>query len=107
MSANNISGIDETRLDQLTQKVLNNLEQLEKRFEQLDVIFDETKSFYKSDSASKYRMSYESLRYNYKIIKQNILSYVTDLSNAKAKYQNFASLVSSELTKYERSKDNI
>lgn len=92
MNGQSVSGIDEVRLERLIQKILNNIEQLEKRFDQLDEVIDRTKSFYKSDSASKYRNSYKDLRYNYNLVKKNILSYVNDLTKVKAKYKNFATL---------------
>lgn len=86
------SGVDEVRLDKLIQKILSNLEQLERRFNQLDATIDRTKNFYKSDSASKYRKSYNDLRYNYGLVKKNILSYVNDLTRVKSKYKNFETL---------------
>lgn len=92
MNGKSTSGIDEIRLDKLIQRILNNVEQLERRFNQLDSTIDRTKSFYKSDSASKYRNSYNDLRYNYNLVKKNILSYVNDLTKVKSKYKSFETL---------------
>ncbi len=110
MNGQKVSGIDETRLEKLIQRILSNVEQLEKRFQQLDMVIDESNKFYKGTSANQYRSAYNNLRYNYDIVKKNILSYVDDLNKVKFNYTNFASLsadiyqntgVKNDISKYE------
>ena len=89
MNGQSVSGIDEIRLEKTIQRILNNIEQLEKRFQQLDTVVDETNKFYKGSSAANYRTAYNDLKYNYNIIKKNILSYVDDLNKVVFNYKNF------------------
>lgn len=54
MNGQKVSGIDEIRLEKLIQRILSNVEQLEKRFQQLDMVIDENNKFYKGISANQY-----------------------------------------------------
>lgn len=99
---NKVSGINEEKLENLIQRVMNNVEQLEKRFEQLDSVVYEMKNYYKGDSSVVFKSSYDSLRYNYKIVRNNIMSYVNDLSRVKSKYRDFTLLASSDFNSIEK-----
>ena len=98
------SGIDENQLNFYIREITNNMEQLERRFNQLDSVAESTRSFYQSDSGNKFRNSYRNLRYNFSIIRKNILSYKNDLSKVKASYRKFDSNAADTMLAYAREK---
>lgn len=104
MSMVGSSGVNENRIDFYINEIINNMEQLEKRFNQLDSVAESTKSFYQSDSGNKFRNSYRNLRYNFSIIKKNVLSYNNDLSKVKASYQKFGDNAADTMLAYARQK---
>ena len=100
------SGVNEQKLATLIAKIQDDLEKLEKRFNQLETVIDSTKTFFKSDSASRYRNSYESMKYNFSIVKKNILSYTNDLTKVKNSYKKFETEAAATVNAYAREKES-
>ena len=100
------SGVNEQKLATLLAKIQDDLEKLEKRFNQLETVIDSTKAFFKSDSASGYRNSYENMKYNFSIVKKNILSYTNDLTKVKNSYKRFESEAAATVNTYAREKES-
>lgn len=87
MGNNYISGINEQQVIVIINKITSNIEKLESRFNQIDIIISNTNSHYKASSADEFRKKYDNIRLNYDIVKKNLLSYADDLNNLIISYK--------------------
>lgn len=100
MNSNYVSGINETQILVVINRITSNIEKLEARFNQIDQIILNTNNYYKSSSANIFRKNYDDIRLNYSIVKTNLLSYVEDLTNLISSYKKFETSTADVINTY-------
>jgi predicted nucleic acid-binding Zn-ribbon protein len=79
MKSNVIAGINEKEVLQLRNAISNHVDNISEIFSKFDDDMDEVKKYYDSNSFKALCSSYESLKKNFNVIKENILIYSSDL----------------------------
>ena len=90
MMQDKIIGINETRLEKLTLEIIDYADKINKIFNQLQLLLDETNKCFITSEGNEFRKKFQNQLYNYQTINQNILSYVGDLVKVKEIYKNSA-----------------
>lgn len=82
-----ISGINESGLDKIALEVIEAADRINKIFNQLQLLVDETSSYFSSPSGDAFRKKMTEQASYYQTVNQNILSYASDFVNLKTIYQ--------------------
>ena len=84
----NISGVNSSGLDRLATDIIDYTDKLNKIFNQLQLLVDETNKCFLSDVGNDFRSKFKEQSYYFQEMNQNILSYATDFVKVNAKYRN-------------------
>ena len=90
-----VAGINESGLDKIALEVIESADKINKIFNQLQILVDETNSYFLSTSGDLFRKKMTEQANYYQTMNQNILSYANDFVNLKAFYQNKANEMTS------------
>lgn len=82
--------MNENGVDNLAAETMRVASATSEYFSKIVAIFDETKKYYKGESADKLRTRFYEFQTNFPIVVQNIENYAYSLKKAKANYQNMA-----------------
>lgn len=82
----NVSGVNESGLDRLATDIIDYTDKLNKIFNQLQLLVDETNKYFLSDVGDNFRSRFKEQSYYYQNMSQNILSYATDFVRVNASY---------------------
>lgn len=86
---NKVSGINEQGIDRLILDIADYAEKIQKNYNLIEELVDSTSNFLKGDIGTNYRNNFtKNFKYNFQTINKNILSYTSDLSLVKRRYQN-------------------
>lgn len=83
----NISGVNLVGLDRLATEIIDYTDRLNKIFDQLQLLVDETSKYFLSDVGNDFRTRFRKQSYYYPEISQNILSYATDFVKVNNSYR--------------------
>lgn len=83
----NVIGVNEKKLDLLTKDIIDYADRINGLLNQVNVIYTDIPSYYKSDSGKTYIGKVNNTTNYFAIINQNIISYSRDFVNVKARYQ--------------------
>lgn len=83
-----VSGISESGLDKIALEVIESADRISKIFNQLQLLVDETNSYFLSTSGDVFRKKMSEQASYYQTMNQNILSYASDFVNLKTFYRN-------------------
>lgn len=83
-----VSGISESGLDKIVLEVIESADRINKILNQLQLLVDETNSYFLSNSGSIFRKKMAEQASYYQTMSQNILSYASDFVNLKTLYRN-------------------
>ena len=87
-------GINESTINQLNLDIYDYVEKINNTFSQMETLVNESREFFISDEGDLFRQRFESISANFPIVCQNILSYVSDLNNARTGLINISNRVS-------------
>lgn len=82
-----IIGINTSAIEDLKEQVIKCAEESNTIINKIDLIIEDSKSYFKCPAGDKFREKYESLSREKHKINDNILSYNTDLSNASETFE--------------------
>lgn len=82
----NISGVNASGLDRLATDIIDYTDKLNKIFNQLQLLVDETNTYFLSDVGNDFRSKFKEQSYYFQEMNQNILSYATDFVKVNASY---------------------
>ena len=85
---NNIVGINDSNIDKMILNIYDYAEKIAKTLDQISVIVDDTKNFYKSEEADLFRREFNAFSENFETIRKNLSAYATDLLAVKIRYKN-------------------
>lgn len=87
MADNRTYAINNSVIDNTIVEIMSISEEIQNLFNKIDSIMEKTSRVYTCESATKLRKNYSVFRENYPIIISNLLSYGTDMTSLKKKYQ--------------------
>ena len=88
MKSNIIAGVNENEIIQLCNMIGKHVDAISEIFNKFDDDMDEVKKYYDSNSFKALCASYDVLRKNFSVIKDNMLVYSNDLSELIVKMRN-------------------
>jgi flagellar capping protein FliD len=83
-----IIGINTLTIDDIKKQVIKCAEDSNTIINKIDLIIENSKSYFKCPAGDKFREKYEVISREKQRINENILSYNTDLSNASETFKN-------------------
>lgn len=82
-----VVGIDTKAIDEITSSIFKCAEESNNIINKIDLLVYDTKEFFKCPAGDVFRNNYELLSSEKRKLNDNILSYCSDLSNAKKSYE--------------------
>ena len=82
-----VAGINESGLDRIALETIESADRINKIFNQLQILVDETSSYFSSISGEMFRQKMAEQATYYQTMNQNILSYANDFVNLKSFYK--------------------
>lgn len=82
-----IIGINTSAIDDIREQVIKCAEESNTIINKIDLIIENSKSYFKCPAGDKFREKYETLSLEKQKICENILSYNTDLLNASETFE--------------------
>lgn len=82
-----VSGVNEAGIDKLALEIIDYADKLNKVFNQLQILVDNTNSYFNSESGDVFRKNMKIHSENYKVLNQNILNYASDFVKVKEFYK--------------------
>lgn len=82
-----VSGINEVGLDNLAMEIVDYADKINKIFNQLQLLVDQTSSCFIAPEGEQFRKKFSEQAEHYSMINQNILSYASDFVKVKDLYQ--------------------
>lgn len=82
-----VSGINEAGIDKIALEVIESADKMNKILNQIQLLVDETNSYFLSSSGNEFRKKMSDQASYYQTMNQNILSYASDFVNLKTYYQ--------------------
>ncbi len=81
------AGINEARLSKLKIEINDYAQRINNVFQCIGDLVDGTKLYFDCESGNLFRDHFDSLKENFAIVNQNILSYTEDLSKVEINYR--------------------
>lgn len=82
-----VAGVNEQKMENLALDIIEYANRLNKIFNRIQLITDETKNSFISDQGDLFRKKLENQSNYYQIVNQNILSYANDIIKVNNKYK--------------------